>query len=817
MKVSQIQDYDTHAIVGGGLAQSFRMAETAEFFTVLSDTLYTNKKRAMIREIVCNAWDAHLMLGKADVPIEIEVGEAEVVVRDYGPGIPHDKIVDVYCVYGASTKVHDDEQTGGFGLGSKAPFAYSDHFTVENCHAGLRTVYAISRGSSETEGRPDIREMVSVPTDKTGVTVTVPVQKKSDAWEFTRITKNVIRQGGMRALINSEEFVGLDYKSVREKGFGYMTEQTAYEIGLTEANVYCLYGTVLYPVSASDDRINELISDIDMEINPDTRYRGHSVKAVTILSARPHSVGVTPSREALSYTDRTVNTLKRLLKKAIFEIRAAKRMAEDAVREKYLSGEDFSKKPWRLNPDRGNHGLKEVIRECRKDHGLWFTETDAMNRSPEILTDQMDIGTSVMLRKDGFSILSLNDRSLFFKQISRFAPHRKRAARIFMAKRSRPFFRSDPWRQALLREEKRKMARITRDLVDLQKVAILRHERGHEAAKSVLIKRASDEPVSPVIVISEKRFQAEEFIKQRDELGQDTVLGSPDYSREIWFFSVLMNPDDQAAMKKIRERAEKFGYSVHVVEKVKNSRPSKPKRTEKAYPTFLHLNDYCSNRNLPKAELSEKDVTHYIYEPLGMQAVSTWGDISLFKDHLRKAYGTNIALVTRESDRKRIEKTVAVDLVAVLRDQFLGAMKHKDFALAWAIMTEYAFDECDSRFSNHSSSVQGYITLKIANKEPAYIPDIFKRHVVNRNRLLEYLRLARLFEETPRSLKNSMKIEPNMAEFRDKRSSVIEKIGKDERMKKISLYLSLCKSSYHMSENHIRAIAKIAVNIDKVL
>ena len=55
MQVTHLDTFNNHAIIGGGEARAFGMAQTAEFFTVLSDTLYSDKKRAVIREVVCNA------------------------------------------------------------------------------------------------------------------------------------------------------------------------------------------------------------------------------------------------------------------------------------------------------------------------------------------------------------------------------------------------------------------------------------------------------------------------------------------------------------------------------------------------------------------------------------------------------------------------------------------------------------------------------------------------------------------------------------------------------------------------------------------
>ena len=140
MQVSHMDELDSHAVIGGGKAKAFFMSDSPEFFTILSSTLYRDKKLAVVREIICNADDAHKMGAGTTRPIEITLTDEELVVRDFGPGIHDDKMHGTYCGYGVSDKVKNLKVTGGFGLGCKAPFAVSDHFTVTSCHEGWRSV-----------------------------------------------------------------------------------------------------------------------------------------------------------------------------------------------------------------------------------------------------------------------------------------------------------------------------------------------------------------------------------------------------------------------------------------------------------------------------------------------------------------------------------------------------------------------------------------------------------------------------------------------------------------------------------------------------
>jgi hypothetical protein len=310
MQVSHVKEVDTHAVIGGGVARSFGIADSVEFYGMLSSAIYRDGKRAMIREVICNGWDAHIMGGCTDKHVEISLTDDEIIFKDFGPGIP-DRLIDhIYCVYGASTKVKDANQTGGFGLGSKSPFAYTDHFTVDSRNAGLRNVYALSKGGASTEGRPEIRPMVeNLPTDETGVTVTIPLRDKSDRYELSQIIRSVAYQGGMLVKLNGEELRRVDYTPARKQGFCTIAHS-----GMHESAVYLLYGTVLYPVTTTDTHVYEAAKKAASLI-------GEGYKLVLI--APPNSIGVTPSRESLNYTELTMATVLKLLKRATNVIEAA--------------------------------------------------------------------------------------------------------------------------------------------------------------------------------------------------------------------------------------------------------------------------------------------------------------------------------------------------------------------------------------------------------------------------------------------------------------------------------------------------------------
>jgi hypothetical protein len=71
VQVAHKDDHITHAVISKTKPIEMRMAQSPEFFQVLFKSLYKYPTVAMVRETLCNAWDAHIEAGKTDVPIEV--------------------------------------------------------------------------------------------------------------------------------------------------------------------------------------------------------------------------------------------------------------------------------------------------------------------------------------------------------------------------------------------------------------------------------------------------------------------------------------------------------------------------------------------------------------------------------------------------------------------------------------------------------------------------------------------------------------------------------------------------------------------------
>lgn len=318
MEVAHLTESDTHVVIGGTRSRAFGIANTAEFVTVLSDSLYSDKELAVAREVICNAWDAHISTGITDKHIEITISDNKYSVRDYGDGIPDDLIDEIYCMYGESTKRKETATTGGFGLGSKAPFALSDTFTVTSFHKGTKTVYAVSRGSEETDGLPELRTIVSLPTTETGLLVEVPI----DLYQATKLynkTKEVLFNGEMKADLYFDD-TAKEYKgnqlglNTSEDGYVILRANTA-KFG---SHILVQYGAVIYEVEPKDEYEKEW-KFLHTKLTTGPNHATSFLTGYLVIKAEDSSLTVAPSREALSYNKATIAKLKELLTKVYTE------------------------------------------------------------------------------------------------------------------------------------------------------------------------------------------------------------------------------------------------------------------------------------------------------------------------------------------------------------------------------------------------------------------------------------------------------------------------------------------------------------------
>lgn len=332
MQVTHTNDHITHAVIGGSKTIEVGISNSAEFFHIFSSTLYKDQILAVVREVLCNGWDAHIEANRTDKPVEITLTPDKFIIKDFGKGIHLDDMGPIYGVIGNSTKKNDGKQTGGFGLGCKAPWAYNEHFEVQSCHDGVKTIYNLSKSSAQAMGKPGITPIASFPTTDTGLQVSISIKNMTDYRRFEQLVKRIVYNGDMNMTLNGKEM-----PRINMTGSYLIIKET--QLLETQPQIMIRYGNVIYPV----DKVPELNTQMTAIVRHlDSLRTPHSGLYCLVLQAPPHSITVQPSREGLSMQEHTINTLKTLMAKFLDGItvgfkdecnKYAKLAVQEAVKE----------------------------------------------------------------------------------------------------------------------------------------------------------------------------------------------------------------------------------------------------------------------------------------------------------------------------------------------------------------------------------------------------------------------------------------------------------------------------------------------------
>jgi len=161
-----------------------------------------------IKEILDNSIDEFVMgFGKT---IEVTIKEQQVVVRDYGRGIPLGKVIE--CVSKINTGAKYDSKVfkkavGLNGVGSKAVNALSSYFRVQSIRDGMSRVVEFRQGeisSDEPEKQCDLRSgtiVTFIPDEEIfGKYHFIPEYVQKMLWNY------VFLNNGLTLIFNGERF-----------------------------------------------------------------------------------------------------------------------------------------------------------------------------------------------------------------------------------------------------------------------------------------------------------------------------------------------------------------------------------------------------------------------------------------------------------------------------------------------------------------------------------------------------------------------------------------------------------------------------------
>jgi Histidine kinase-, DNA gyrase B-, and HSP90-like ATPase len=291
-------------------SEEFSIGDASIVMSILRDKLYKNKIQVLVQEYISNARDA---MREADAQGQIEITSPTTFnpvfkVRDYGLGISPDRMSNVFVKYASSTKRDDNKQTGGFGIGAKSAWSYTDSFTIVTYIDGVQRNYVAHIGTNN-HGRLDY--LGECETDQVnGTEIQVPVNPK-DVSEFR---KAILRTTHLWSESETPKIHGVSPNDFRERVTGTMydnLEVTDYAkvpdfiLGrYNEASVLLSVDGIPYPIN----------QDLAGRIEALKALRS-LVKGVMIIHLNTGDINIAANREDIENTQSNIDALTTIARK----------------------------------------------------------------------------------------------------------------------------------------------------------------------------------------------------------------------------------------------------------------------------------------------------------------------------------------------------------------------------------------------------------------------------------------------------------------------------------------------------------------------
>ena len=287
------------AVSGNFKTSAFGMEASAHAFDIIADKIYTHKIRAVIREICCNAHDAHQEAGNPE-PFDVHLPtqlEPHFTVRDYGVGLSDNDVRFIFCNTFKSTKQNTNSQIGCLGLGSKSPFCLADSFTVKSWHDGMCRTYSCYR---DEQRKPNVALLTETPSDESnGIEISLSIEDK--VYEFEQDAIEVFRYWEYTPNINNKMVVA-EIQLKRDR-FSFIGDEFA--LSPNYGTMKAVMGNVAYDIP-------DELDDFDSE--------GY-------LKFDLGEISFDAGRESLSLDDRTKQAIKDKFKKVKHQL------AETAIQQ----------------------------------------------------------------------------------------------------------------------------------------------------------------------------------------------------------------------------------------------------------------------------------------------------------------------------------------------------------------------------------------------------------------------------------------------------------------------------------------------------
>ena len=266
------------------ITSSIRAEDLGMALDAVSKNLYSNPIGSFVRELVSNGVDANRANNSAElvkVNIYKEGNTWYFQVKDEGKGMTPEHFTNVYMRWFNSDKRDNNEDIGGFGIGSKSPLSYKETYELTTIADGYEYEYIVVRQSPA----PTATLLVERPTNKkSGTTVRIEIDEK-DLWKLhDECRKQLIYFNNVYVINeayyyeNNFQIIEADLFKVRPDSFPFGNE------------MHIVLGQVAYPINWNFLGISPIYIPVGLKFN---------------IGELP----VTLSREEINYSDDTVKEI----------------------------------------------------------------------------------------------------------------------------------------------------------------------------------------------------------------------------------------------------------------------------------------------------------------------------------------------------------------------------------------------------------------------------------------------------------------------------------------------------------------------------
>ena len=291
----------------------FTISASTQAFKVLSSSLYERKHEACLRELSANALDAQIEAGNADKPIKITLPtelSPTLIVQDIGVGMSKENIKALYTNYFSSSKSATNDLIGGFGLGSKSPFAVAKSFVVTSVkdHTLIKCMCYLDNGV------PNISFLNEEKTfELNGTIVEVPCTEFY-AWESA--AEKLFMYWEVKPNFNLN--IEIPYRDIQEPGTVKLETSSTYSNRQLRI-VDIVVGNFSYKVT---NNLSEEISS-DLEIQNQLKILSTALDTNSLIDCTVFAdigeIELAPSRERIEETEDNAKYIKKAIQTSIIK------------------------------------------------------------------------------------------------------------------------------------------------------------------------------------------------------------------------------------------------------------------------------------------------------------------------------------------------------------------------------------------------------------------------------------------------------------------------------------------------------------------